>query len=291
MIEVYAFLAIFPVQILALSVLFPVLLIRYARVQVQRTPAERFAKIYPGIDVAQSLKRLTTLVSVPNAIVAVLGLGLWAWLIDYMQSADWSQGKVKMLVVLSFVAQAFAICLVAAIAFASQWKALRNYSPEGKRTAVLQRRGLFDFVSPFAVIVAALAYLLFAAYMVYLQQRGWPLKPALITIGAVTGVYVLDALTLYVLLYKSRMLNPMETQENRGRWIGFQVKGIVYSCIFIVAFLALFITLQAQKMPRWEPFALSALFVGCSFSFFTSLAAAPRQPEADALRPSAASGS
>jgi len=291
MIEVYAFLAIFPVQILALSVLFPVLLIQYARVQVQRTPAERFAKIYPGLDVAQSLRRLTTLVSVPNAIVAVLGLALWVWLIDYMQRPDWSQGKVQMLVVASFMAQALAICIVAVIAFAQQLKALRNYSPEGKRTAVLQRRGLFDFVSPFAVFVCALAYLLFVAYMIYLQQHGWPLKPALGTIGAVTLVYVLDALTLYVLLYKSRVLNPMETQENRGRWIGFQVKGIVYSCIFIVAFLAMFITLQAQKLPQWQPFALSAFFLGCSISFFTSLAAAPREPERDELRPSAASGS
>ena len=42
---------------------------------------------------------------------------------------------------------------------------------EGKRKAVLQRRGLFEFVSPLVVVLAVLIYFLFVAYMVYLARN------------------------------------------------------------------------------------------------------------------------
>ena len=50
MIEAYAFLAAFTVQILVMSVLYPAWFIRYVRVQATRFPAERLAQLYPGVD-------------------------------------------------------------------------------------------------------------------------------------------------------------------------------------------------------------------------------------------------
>jgi hypothetical protein len=51
MIEAYAFFAMFPLQILAVSVLYPAWFIRYVRVQATSIPAERLALLYPGVDV------------------------------------------------------------------------------------------------------------------------------------------------------------------------------------------------------------------------------------------------
>jgi undecaprenyl pyrophosphate phosphatase UppP len=101
--------------------------------------------------------------------------------------------------------------------------------------------------------------------------------------AAITLVYLLDACTIYVLLYRSRVLNPLETNENRGPWIRLQIKGTVYSCIFIVAFVAVSATLDMLHLKQWHPFAVSVFLVGCTLTFFTSLAAAPRYPETPEL--------
>ena len=50
MIEAYAFLAAFTVQILVVSVLQPAWLIRHVRTTARGFPAERFALRYPGVD-------------------------------------------------------------------------------------------------------------------------------------------------------------------------------------------------------------------------------------------------
>ena len=54
MIEAYAFLAAFTVQILAMSVLYPAWFISYVRVQATSFPAERFAQLYPGVDLSHA---------------------------------------------------------------------------------------------------------------------------------------------------------------------------------------------------------------------------------------------
>ena len=56
--------------------------------------------------------------------------------------------------------------------------------PEGKRKAILQRRGLFDFVSPFIVFLAVLSYFLFAAFVIYIRQHPFPGFPASSTSAA-----------------------------------------------------------------------------------------------------------
>ena len=60
MIEAYAFLAAFTVQILAMSVLYPAWFIRYVRVQATSIPAERLAQLYPGVDVGHAQERFLT---------------------------------------------------------------------------------------------------------------------------------------------------------------------------------------------------------------------------------------
>jgi hypothetical protein len=69
--------------------------------------------------------------------------------------------------------------------------------PEGKRTAVLQRRGLFDFISPFIVLLAGVSYFLFAAFVIHIEPRP-PLTGSrgYLVIGCVTLVYAANAFVL-----------------------------------------------------------------------------------------------
>jgi hypothetical protein len=278
MIEAYAFLAVFTVQILAMSVLYPTRFIRNIRVRATRFPAERFAQLFPGVDRTQSVERFATLYRAGNTGIAVLGLLLLGWLFNYMRRPDWDDGPVEALVGVYFMMQAAPLLFVA-------WIGVRYrhlLKPEGKRTAVLQRRGLFDFISPFIVFLAVVSYFLFAAFVISIEQHPFAGFRGYLTIGCVTLVYAVNACVVYMMLY-GRNRSPFETHAGRLHTIGLTVKSSVYSCIVIVVYLSLNFTLVLLDLQRWEPFAQCVFFLICALLCFISLPAPPRQPEADGL--------
>jgi hypothetical protein len=107
-----------------------------------------------------------------------------------------------------------------------------------------QRRGLFDFVSPFVVFLAALSYLLFAAFVIYIQQHPFPGFAGLINLGAPTLVYALNAFVVY---------------------------------------LSLDFSLRLLDLKRWEPFSLSIFFVICALVASMGFAAPLRKPEGEEI--------
>jgi hypothetical protein len=281
MIEAYAFLAAFTVQILVMSVLYPAWLIRYVRVQTTRLSAERLALLYPGVDLGRAQERFLTQYRALTAGIAVLGLLLLGWLFNYMWRPDWDDGPVEILVtVYFFAAQMLPLFLVV-------WLGVRfnreHKHPllEGKRTAVLQRRGLFDFISPFVVFLAVLGYLLFAAFVIYIRQHPFLGFAGLINLVAVTLVYAVNAGVVYMMLYGKR--NPFQTHAGRLHTIGLTVKSSVYSCIVVVVYLSLNFSLRMLDLQRWEPFALSIFFVITVLLASMGFIAPLRKPHADQL--------
>lgn len=282
MIEAYAFLTIFTIQILTMSVLYPAWFGRYLRLQATSIPAERLAQRYPGVDLSLARERFLTQYRALNTGIAVLGLMLLGWLFSYMRRLDWGYGPVEALVGVYFLVQALVpLCLVARLGVRFN-KVHRHSLLEGKRKAILQRRGLFDFVSPFIVFLAALSYILFAALVIYIPQHPFPRFSSLINIGVITLVYALQASVVYAVLYGKKP-NPFETHAGRVRTIGLVVKSCVYSCIACVAFFSLNFTLGLLDLQRWEPFALSVFFVISALLSLMGMTAPPRPPEADGL--------
>jgi len=280
MIETYAFFAAFLLQILAMSVLYPAWLIWRARVQATCIPTERFAQLFPGVDLNRSVERFATRYRAVTTGIALLGLVLLGWLFNLMRHPDWPVGSVKGLVTAYFMLQASPLLVVAVLSLKYRML-LRRASLEGKRTAILQRRGLFDFVSPFVVFVAVLGYVLFVAFVLYLRQHPFPGFAGLVNIGAVTLVYALNAYFVYKYLYGRK--NPLQTHEGRVHMIGVTVKSLVYTCIGVVVFLSLIFTLALLDLRRWEPFSLSVFFVAMTLLCLMGLAAPPRKPDADGL--------
>jgi len=280
MIEAYAFLALFTVQILAVSVLYPAWFIRYARLQATRLPAERLAQLYPGVDLGHAQERFLKQYRALNTGIAVLGLLLLVWLSTYTRRPDWDAGRVVLLVTVYFlVAQMLPLGLVAWLGVRFNMKHKR-WLLEGKRTATLQRRGLFDFVSPFVVALAVLGYFLFAAFVIYIQQHPFPGFAGLINIGIVTLVYAVQAIFVYTMLY-GRNKNPLETHAGRLHTIGLAVTSSVYSCIVVVAYLSLNFALGLLDLQRWGPFALSLFFVITALLASMGVVAPLRQQERD----------
>jgi hypothetical protein len=274
MLEAYAFLAVFTVQILAISVLHPAWFIRYVRARALSFPAERFAQLYPGVDRSVRLERFLTLYRVLNLGIAALGVALLGWLFSYMRRPDWDDGPVETLVALYFAAQMMLpLCLVAWTGVRYS-KVLEHSLADGKRKAVLQRRGLFDFVSPSIVLIAVSSYFLFAGFVLYIQQDPFPGFAGYINIGSVTLVYAVNAFGVYTMLY-GRKKSALETHADRVRAIGLGVQAFVYSCIACVAFLSLNFTLVLLDLQSWEPFALSVFLVTCALICFMGFTAPP----------------
>lgn len=282
MIEVYAFLAVFTLQILAMSVLYPAWFIRYWRAQMTIIPAEGLAQLYPGVDIGLAEKRFSTRYRALNTGIAALGLLLLGWLFTYMQRPDWSDGLVEALVSVYFMVQA-SLSIGLVIWLAVRFDKVRKLSLlEGKRKAILQRRGLFDFVSPAVVFVAVASYFLFVAFVMYIQQHPLSGLARLATIGSITLVYALNAFCVYTMLYGKKP-NPFETPADRVHTIGLVVKSCVYSCIACVVFLSLNFTLVLLDLQRWEPFALSVFFAIVALLSLMGLTAKPREPETHGL--------
>lgn len=273
MIAAYAFLAMFAVQIAATSILYPAWFIRYWQRQAADIPPERLAQLYPGVDLRRAQERFWARYRTLNAAIAVLGLLLLGWLFSYLRHPHWDDGPVELLVSAYFMTQ-MVLPLGFFIWFVARFNKARSLV-EGKRKAVLERRGLFDFVSPFAVFLAALSYMLFAALVVYIRQQPFPGFAGFVNLGGITMVYALNAFVVYVMLYGKKP-NPFETHERRVRTIRLAVRCSVYSCIACAMFLSLNLTLGALDGQRWEPFALSAFFVICALLSLMCLTLPPR---------------
>jgi hypothetical protein len=272
--EAYAFLAMFTVQILAISVLHPAWFIRYARVRALRVSAERFAQLYPGADRSVSLERFLTSYRVLNLGIAVLGSLLLAWLFNYMQRPDWDDGPVEALLAVYFGAQMVLPLSLIVWAGVRYSKLLKHSLADGKRKAVLRRRGLLDFISPPVLFLAVSSYFLFVGFVFYIQRDPFPGFSGYISIGTVTLVYALNAFGVYTMLY-GRKKSALETHAERVRAIALGVKACIYSCIACVVFLSLNFTLVLLDLQRWEPFALSVFFVTCALLVFMGLTAPP----------------
>jgi len=283
MIEAYAFLAAFTVQILAMSVLYPAWFLRYWQAQATSIPLEHLAQLSPGVDPGLAQQRFLTRYRALHTGIAVLGVALLAWFFNYMQRPDWDDGPVEALVSAYFLMQAM-LPLAPVL-----WVAIRLHKHKGsllepKRKAVLERRGLFDFVSPFTVALAVLSYFWFAAFVLHIRQQPFPGFAGLINLGAITLVYAVNACVVYAMLYGKKP-NPFEPHAGRVRTIGLAVKSSVYSCIAVVVFLTLNFTLVLLDLQRWEPFALSVYFVVTALLCLMGLAAPPREPGSDGRGP------
>jgi hypothetical protein len=284
MIETYAFIGVFALQILAMSVLYPAWFIGYSRRQAASIPAERLASLYPDIDVTGARERFLRRYRALNTDIAVVGLLLLVWAFSYLQRPDSDIGPVEVGVGVYFLVQALLpLGLVV-------WRGVRfnrmRKGPllEGKRKAVLQRRGLFDFVPPAVVYLAILGYILFVAFVISIRLQPHAGFSGLVDIGVITVNYAIQASVVYAVLYGKKS-NPFETHTGRMRTIGLIVKSSVYSCIACVVFFSLNLTLGLFELHRWEPFALSTFFVVIALLSLMGLTASPRRTEADGLTP------
>jgi hypothetical protein len=278
MIETYGFLAVFTAQVLAMSVLYPARFSRYVREQANSLPAERLAQLFPGVDLKLSTERFLTRYRAVNMGIAVLGLLLLVGLFNYMRRLDWKDESVIALSAAYFMMQMLPLMFVTWIGFRLNKKHKRSLL-EGKRKATLQRRGLFDFISPFIVFLAVSSYLLVVAFVMFFQRKPFP---GFGLIGVLTLTYASQIFIVYRTLY-GKKANPFETHAGHLHNIGLAVRTIVYGCILCSAFFAFVFAVDLLDLKRWVPLAQSVCLLITTFLVLMSLRTPAREPEVDEL--------
>lgn len=278
MLEAYSFLAIFIIQIVVLTVVYPAWLIKRLGEITTRYPQEQFPQLYlPGSAAAE--QRMMKVCRRLSTAVAVAGLALIGGLFISMRRPEWDEDPWKLLVAAYFLLQ-----MIPTVFFFV--KAVRYFNPlryplqAEKRTATLERRGLFDFVSPFPVFLALLCYPLLIGLALYTEQD----RSEAFVIGAITLMYASFAFGVYMSLYGRK--NPFQTHGDRMRAMAISVKVSVYTCLGSVAFIALSLTIAELDFDRWLPFAMSVFFVFCGVMSQRGIVnAMPRELKLDGLRP------
>jgi hypothetical protein len=247
------------VQILVVSVLNPALLIRYTCGWAANYGSEKFAQLSPDFDYDRFIARFVAGYRAANIVIAVAGLFMLGWLTKLVRQPDWVTAVVDPLVWF-FLLQMAPLALTALYAVVRYRKLLLQPSQEVKRKATLQRRGLFDFVSPFAVYFALASYVLFVVVAIYLDLNVYKntslSRHCISALIGVTLIYAANAFVIYKYLYGRR--NPLVTQEARVHTIGVRVKGGIYSSIAIAWFISIFGILGQPGLTDWRPFRASS---------------------------------
>jgi hypothetical protein len=282
MIEVYLFFGMFPVQILGMSVLYPVLFTRFIRAGLKNVPAERLEELYPGIDVGQAHERFLALYRAANTVVVVLGLFLLGWFFRYMQRPGWSEGAVGGRLTAYFALQCSPIILIAWFTLRFN-KVHRRLLPEAKRKATLQRRRLFDFVSPVTLLLVILAYFQFVAVVFYVARHPFPgFGGPFANIGILSLGHILLGAVVMCLLY-GKKIDPLLTHADSMRII----RGVAnfYAWILILTSISLSVNIASKMvdLDTWGPFAGTVFFLILTLLNLRTMTPPRRQPEAVGL--------
>lgn len=286
MIAAYAFLAAFAAQVLFVSIVNPTRLITYVRGWSANFGSERFAEQYPGFDYQRWVERFAFGFRAANFVIALLGVAILVWLFDVVQRPHWT-GVANRLTPVYLLAQMSPVILLTLYVMVRYRKVFLQPSQEPKRTALLQRRGLFDFVSPLAVSIAALTFVLFFPFAILVDlyvydnaSLSWPCRRAM---GSVVFVYALNAFIIYKMLYGRK--NPFVTHESRAHSIGMTVKGCVYTCIAVVWFIVISSFFTKLELESWRPFAMTVFFVVIMLISFMELTSPSKKAGPGATAP------
>lgn len=279
MIEAYAFLAMFVVQILVGSVFVPAKLVRYVRGWAASYGSERLAELYPDFDYDRWSRRFATGYRGVHFILVAVGLALLVWMHGLAQRPDWADGA-EALTLVYFGLQMAPLALLALYAVVRYRNVFLQSAQEPKRKAVLQRRGLLDFVSGGAVAIAVASYVLFIPFAIwvdlYVYDNATLSPQCYITLCAVTMVFLLNSFVVYKQLYGRK--NPLVSHEGRARTIAMTVKSSVYGSIAVVWFVALMSFVGKLELKEWSPFALTVFLVITTLLSFIEVGSPPRKP-------------
>jgi hypothetical protein len=162
-------------------------------------------------------------------------------------------------------------------------KVHRRLLRESKRKALLQRRGLFDVVSPSIFLLVILAYLQYAAVILYAARHPFPgYGGVFANIGGISLIYLLLGAVVMFLLYGKKK-DPLQTHTDRIRMVRGVANFYAWVCILMSVLLSFSMAQKLLKLETWGPFVGTVYCLIITFLLLRGFSVPPRQPEADGL--------
>jgi hypothetical protein len=276
MIESYAFFAAFVLQIIGLSVLQPLWFAGLWHKEAAIFPADLQSALHERI--FRHLPRLRAV----NWGIAIIGFAVLGAFIVYVPFQAWDDFARFYLMLQC------APMVVATLVFYRAIHEIGNARQEPKRKALLQRRGLFDFVSPVAVGIAVLSYVLYIAFLFYIARKPFDgFAGVWVNVVGMTLTYGVSAVVIWLALY-GKKTHSFETLEGRVNGMRLVVRMMVYLSIFSVVGLSMDMSIKYFELDRWIPFMSCAGMAVIPVMFYLTLKASPQGPDAGGPGPSEA---
>jgi MFS family permease len=222
-------------QIFVLSSYLPRQIETRMRTLLDEYPPSRYPKLYPrpveyyrlGIAIYRLVNRMFVVLG-----IAIIGLLLFV--VDHSNFAD--DGHISEFWPLAFgMLQALPL-IALEITEAGQFRLMRKANKSRQRAAVLERRKLFDFVSPrlFAAVAGLIAFVVLADLYVHDVELSWShdtVQRTLWLIAVNLFFATLGAITLY-----GKKRNPHQSSEDRARFTAAQLQSMAYVSIAMSVF-------------------------------------------------------
>ena len=241
------FILIFLSQIILISYIYPRKILQRMRFVTDNYPPQSYAKLYSGsfekIQKAQQTYRLL------NTIIMASGLGILLLYALFASGYDPQHTRLEALP-LGFGMLQFMPLLFLEISGFRQLKLMRKNDDRTVRHAELNPRRLVNFVSPALLGFAALLYITFILFVLYVNQWTWVFD-AVVTVSALSlsnGLFIaLGTWKLY-----GRKLNPYQDNHDRGKEIGLSLQSMTTISIVISVFLFVTVAFRTFDLDQFE---------------------------------------
>jgi hypothetical protein len=260
------FCAVFLGQIFLLSVYYPRVIVGRIKYVLEQFPPADYPKLYPAeyssvsLESRQSRDRVYLGINYAIASVGLLILGLAGW--HGFEPAP--EGGAEIFVMLYFFLQVIPY-IYAEFAGYKHFKTMRKVYDEPKRTAVLEPRGFFDFISPFWLLLAGV---LLTGWIWYFTESKMLIGPLDIeyfgTLAAILGVHVLYGFIIYKFMYGKKQ-DPYRAHSDQMKMIENTIKIHVYSSIMISIFLIYTVAADRTGIEIFDPVMTSFYMQLCAF--------------------------
>lgn len=259
------FYSVFLAQILFLSVYIPGRIVKRVNYVYDQFPPASYPLLYPigGAKFnVENAKRGLKLFRGLNLFIALIGIMVLQLMITSGYRPDVMGGDEIM--VLIYFALQITPSLHMEMKEYKNYKLMREHYSNSKRSADLTPRRLFDFVSPFKVLLAVVAAIVWL--YVYLTSRDFGNQPSweiYVTLLTSVGMQFVFAGVIARHLYGKKQ-NPYASPADQLRTIGAVTKTLVMACIGMSVFLTITVLVDEYRLEIFDPVLSSIYFQFCA---------------------------
>jgi len=252
----FLFSIVFLNQLFLMSFYFPRKIANRIRYVLDTYPPSKFPKLYPmPIEYYEDKQRNYRII---NWFILIAGLFLLNYMFINFPEDSHRERWDQALVFAFFMVQFFPVMLLEISSF-SLYKIMRKSDSRTARKAELQRRRLFDFISPLLFGLVVFVYAAFVGFIIYFERFNYPWFAGFLNIVIITGTNLLF-IGIAAWNMFGKKLDPYQSFEDRRRQISLSVKQLAIVSIGMTIYVAFTIVAHAYELRHLSSTFMSIYF-------------------------------